>query len=333
MSYKKAMRTKHFCGKGESREYETFNYAGSIPGDITDLTGSDPVGDNSKIYICGTYTHAVTLSTSFVYKGYISGDGVFYNLNFPNAMTYLEGVRSNGETHIQTVGYYLKLGSSIGCLYQGPLDGSGMWTSISFPSSVGSICHGVINNLVVGNYSSETMMSGAFIYNIKSKTYYDVVKPNTSSISVYGICGGECGIYTLCGQLTDASGKELGFIVDWNNRYHILYNWQTYSYDNDPVTTISTGFYGISIGCDTNYYSLVGNWASATGISGFFATIKRSKCSKHFKPKAKWENITYPGETATSSNTVSGNLVIGSYLSVNGPTTTVSGFVAQKTCA
>src|SRR6185436_5138971 len=95
---------------------------------------------------------------------------------------------------------------AFGCLYEGLLDGSGIWTQI-LPTSdkpvINTICHSTMHNLIVGNYDTILIAGKAFIYDIEKHTYYDIIKPGAQSITAYGIWynGGES--YTICGGYTE----------------------------------------------------------------------------------------------------------------------------------
>lgn len=326
------MSTSILCKTGP-RTYNTLTYPNLGPNDSTIVTGIRSINQSSKVYITGYTLVSQGTGTGFVYKGSVSGQGTFYDLNFPGAVTNLYGPNVLDHNTIQVVGNYFLNDMSLGCLYEGPLDGSGVWTTILPPNAIDALCHSVMYGLIVGNYMDEIGASHAFIYNIKDATYYTINKIDAISITAYGIWYNGCGIYTICGGFVQISEvqKNVAYLVDWNGSE--LYNWQTYNYNNDPVKTILTHFDGISSVCDSNEYTLTGDWigvGSSDASLAFFAKVRRSKCSGEFKTRAKWESITYPDSDSTSGDSVCGNVVIGVYSDIGSNVS--KAYISERTC-
>jgi len=315
-----------------NRKYITFNYPTSQGGGKTLLTGIRDVIDNKgQVYISGFYKYP-TQSASvvpFVYKGTMGGTGTWHVLNYPSSYgttvieTNLYGPNNGAKhNHIQVVGNYTTEetnGSSIGCLYEGPLDGTGLWTTlipISSKPVLNTIAHSTMGGYVVGNYSTKQLHSKAFIYDIKNKKFHKILKSDSKSITAYGIWHNKKNQYTICGGYTNGNvetGINTGYLVDWDSDTHRFSNWKSFNYDNNPLTAIITHFDGITSDNHNGYY-LTGDWIGRSPNSsklGFFAHVKRKPNNKF--TKAIWSSIScdnYP----TSGNSVYKKAVIGVYV-------------------
>lgn len=319
-----------------ARKYFTLNYPSSIPGGKTLLTGIRQVTHYSnKYYISGFYKSPdEKLVIPFVYNGRLSGDGTWNILNYPSSEgktvleTNLYGPNNGLKNNIQVVGNYTtkETGkSTIGCLYEGPLDGSGKWTTI-IPNLnepvLNTIAHSTMGGLVVGNYNTQVDLGKAFIYDIKQKKYYEIIKQNAKNITGYGIWQNDHDFYTICGGYSDLnaiSGLGSGYLVDWDNKNKKLSNWRSFNYNNDPINSIVTHFDGITSDGHGGY-NLTGDWIGVNDGPelGFFAQINGEI--------AKWAPISFPHHKVTSGNSVSKEIVIGVYLSVEDKT--VNGYVS-----
>ena len=307
------------------RKYYTFNYPSPTQGGNTLLTGIRRTKDDpKKVYISGFYTCSNgTCVVPFVYKGSLSGKGKWYVLNYPSSpgktvtSTNLYGPSNGLKSNIRVVGNYttVEAGSSdIGCLYEGPLNGSGKWTTLIPTSSkpvLSTIAHSTMRGLVVGNYSTQTKMSKAFIYDIKHRKYVHIIKPGAKSITAYGIWYNGGSSYTICGGYSNAnisSGVGSAYLVDWDKKNRKFSNWRNYNYNNDPIKAIVTHFDGITSDGQGGYY-LTGDWLGVGNGPelGFFCHVKRQK--------AQWAPISFPGQLVTSGNSVYKKVVIGVYTS------------------
>jgi len=323
----------------ESRHYRTFNYPDMVSGGETLLTGIRGVaGSCNQVYISGFYNAPNNASvTSFIYKGPVNGSGNWYNLNFPSSpgntvtLTNLYGPNNGKNSKIQVVGNYVaaETGSTLlGCLYRGPLNGSGTWTTL-VPTAknpvLNTIAHSTMGGLVVGNYETQPDVRKAFIYDIKLNTYYKIKKQNAQDVTAYGIWHNGGNSYTICGGYSNmniTSGIDTGYLVDWNNKTKKLSNWRSFNYNNNPVEAIVTHFDGIT--SDGNGgYNLTGDWLGVGNSTelGFFCHVNKQN-------QAKWVPISYPGQLVTSGNSVYEKTVIGVYTSpgdnsVNGYISTV----------
>lgn len=369
------------------RKYKTLNFPNALPESKTLLTGIRGVDGDSKdkVYISGFYEPPTTIDseevkdgdevtgitkvaskvTSFIYKGCLHGRGKWYELNFPDStVTNLYGP-NNGKNskEIQVVGNYTttKTGSTLlGCLYEGPLKGTGNWTTI-VPKSlsptqkiINTICHSTNGGLVVGNYDTILVQGKAFIYDIKLKKYYEIAKNGSKSITAYGIwynSENSKPTYTICGgysNLNLQSGVSSAYLVDWNNDSKEFSNWRSYSFNNSPVTSLITHFDGITTD-GNNGYNLTGDSIGADESSiAFFVNVpactldslnipissdgkksRKSKMSKVTKitADATWSEISYPvSKGKTSGNSVYQSTVIGVYSTSKGEQ--VNGYIS-----
>ncbi len=311
------------------RKYRTFNYPDMTAGGQTLLTGIRGVkNQKEQVYISGFYNSPNDGPvTSFIYKGTLNGKGTWHPLNFPPTpgvvvtSTNLYGPTNGKNVPLEVVGNYFVLEngttSAIGCLYQGPLNGSGKWTSLIPPANnpvLNTIAHSTMNGLVVGNYETQPGVSKAFIYDIKQKKYHQIKKKNARDITAYGIWH-NCGhSYTICGGYSDlnaTTGVDSAYLVDWNSQKKKLSNWRTYNYNNNPKKAIITHFDGITSDGHGGY-NLTGDWLGISRSTelAFFCNV-----SKH--NHAHWAPISYPNHRLTSGNSVYKTAVIGVYTSKN----------------
>lgn len=286
--------------KGE-RVYLPLNGA-----EMTTLTGIRSLGTTQ--YVCGFYGSPAA-ATSVVYVGDRTGQGVWYPLNYPDgASTNLYGPDVLSRDCIRVVGSIFDAASNqIGCMYEGPVDGSGAWTLIQpqFENpTLNTICHSTAGGLVVGNYDTVIIQGRAFIYDIQTQEYINFTPtPNIKSITAYGIWSNGNHQYTIVGSYAspDSPNLSTAYIVDWNHRTQTYSHFTTYSYQNSP--TIVTHFDGIGAGSHGDKYILTGDYINATFEHGFIAYIKRD-CLGGFQRKAKWVPLQSPGQTLISGNSV-----------------------------
>ena len=316
------------------RIYLKFNYPGATPGSKTLLTGIRSHGET--LYITGFYEDFETIS--FLYRGDVSG-----NINSPcshNSYNILDYPSAPGRTvestnlygpdilksGVRVVGNYTTVEagtSTIGCMYEGPLNGEGKWITLT-PSddTLNTIAHSTMGNLVVGNYDTLLVQGKAFIYDVKKQTYHEIVKPYAVSITAYGIWHNQGHCYTICGSYTDINQIGVGYLVDWNNKTHEFSNWRDYNYPKSVITH----FDGITSD-ECGGYNLTGDSFLITGEQiGFFAQVHRHKNCKF--SHSKWSEIKYPGSTATSGNSVDKETVIGVYTDASDLAGAVNGYIS-----
>jgi len=335
----------------KTRIYKTFNFPGSLPGSKTLLTGIRQINKNNYV-ITGFYEYPESAfsTISFVFKGKLNGNGKWYILNYPSSpditveQTNLYGPdvvhnHCNGTITYNVVGNYTKVDvtSTYGALYQGLLNGIGKWTTIvptplSSDPILGTICHSTMGNLVVGNYNTLLIQGKAFIYDIKTGIYTDIVKPQAISVTAYGIWKNKnCEHnYTIAGGFFNVPGAEGAYLVDWDNKKKKFSNWTNFNFNNDAVRSIATHFDGISGNDNDNVYTLTGVYVDIEhplSPQAFFACVNRKCHSRRFNPVAHWKTLSFPNSTGTSGNSVSEDVVIGVYNSGDDQGT-VNGYIS-----
>jgi hypothetical protein len=306
------------------RQYSTFNF---LPVGKTFLTGIRGVKNSNKVYISGVYTPPNANDTrGLVYKGHLSGQGQWHVLNYPSfpgaTVTGTSLYGPNNGSHkgtIQVVGNYntQEAGQrALGCLYEGPLDGSGQWTTL-LPTDeqpvINTIAHSTMGGLVVGNYDTQLATGKAFLYDIKTKEFFQIKHKDAVSITAYGIWH-DCGHhYTIAGGFTQLDGlqtRSYAYIAHWNHKKKKLSHFMAYAYGNDPKTALITHFDGIT-GDGKGGYNLTGDWvgldAQSTSEQAFFAHVRG------LRGCATWKPIHYPGSKTTSGNSVYQKVIIGVY--------------------
>lgn len=167
--------------KSKDRIYLTFNYPGYVSGSKTLLTGIR--GQGKTLYITGFYEPPDSKTISFLYKEDLRGttgacsDNSWNNLDYPGSKeTNLYGQLILDCDKVRAVGNYTtedtdglqpdqislkekssigKESGTIGCMYEGKLDGSVKWTKL-VPTSdtINTIAHSTMGDLVVGNYDT-----------------------------------------------------------------------------------------------------------------------------------------------------------------------------------
>ena len=313
-----------------TRKYRTFNYPNQQSGGAMSLTGIRAVkGSDREIYITGWYRPPGDgLEQPFIYKGRISGKGIFHPLSYPSSSgvtvthTNWYGPNNGKSDNIQVVGSYAteETGSaSLGALYIGPIDGSGMFRTLKPTSDIqvsNTIAHSTMGGLVVGNYDTDTVIGNAFIYDIKEDIYYNITREGAKSLTSYGIWHNKGHSYTICGGYSNATpetGPDSGYLVDWNSQEKTFSNWRIYSYNNDSKTLV-THFDGITGDCEGGY-NITGTGAAPTELA-FFANISKKK-------DPTWEQIQFE-DYVTTGNSVCAGVVIGIYITQDG----INGYIS-----
>ncbi len=321
-----------------SRHYSPFNYPSEQEGN-TLLTGVRLFNKKHKEYlITGFFEPKPEGQTkSFVYLGPLSSTGAkdpanFYELDFPSSSgktvvsTNLYSPNpGNSKNTIDVVGNYTTAeqpGVTFGCLYQGKLDGTGIWRTLEPTGATQVIAHSTHMGLVVGNYFAG--QPKAFLYDIYTNEYFDISIPNLISITAYGIWkNGNTNIYTICGGFLSSNfpSQEKAYLYDWNQDQKSFSNFRVYSYGNESAAI--THFDGITTD-GYGGYNLVGDYVKLTGglENAFFCHIP---CGSG---KARWETIQVPPNQLTSGNTVQDSTAIGVYHSSNSGL--IHGYLAKK---
>jgi hypothetical protein len=320
-----------------SRFYYTFNYPTSTTNSKTILTGIRQTKTHDKVLITGFYEQLNNPTITFIYKGKLNGKGKWHTFSYPSSdnltvtSTNLCGPNNDYNKQITAVGNYTTQQSGMttfGCLYQGLINNTGIWTTLT-PTSVNlvisTIAHSTMGNLVVGNYDTQLNEGIGFIYDIKKKVYYDITLPTTTeSVTAYGIYHNGNHSYTICGGYSDITSSpkiEFGYIINWNNKTKVFTDFHKYNYNND-IKNLITHFDGITTDNKGGYF-LTGDNFGINDLSGsaFVAHINKNKI-------AKWELISYPKADITSGNSILDDTVIGVYTDINDQS--VNGFISLK---
>jgi hypothetical protein len=211
-----------------------------------------------------------------------------------------------------------------GVLYEGPLDGSGSWTTIDMPAVGGAtvrntIPHSTMGELIVGNYDLKGAEPGkfnAFIYNINTGVFQPLMLGSAKLVTAYGIWqnGRDSTSYTIAGGLDDGSGLNVGYLVDYDSRTSMTSNLRTFRYDNAP--DLITHFEGVTQ-FGPHHYSLAATGDQDKENRGAaFAVVERNPDGSF--GEAEWQRVQPPSSGISTGNTVLTNNLFGIYQTGNG---------------
>jgi len=185
-------------------------------------------------------------------SGPITGGAQFYG---PNTNYYNPAI---GSGNIRAVGAYKATASDPyqnGMVYTGPLNGSGIWTSIQVPGDpfdpVGdTIPHSTMGNLVVGNFNLQSAPAAGtgFIYDLsKPSAPWSTFILGSYSTTFYGVWqngGANSTKYTIVGGISDVSNGGKGLVLNYDSATQNITNETQLSFGNNP--SLVTHFEGIS---------------------------------------------------------------------------------------
>ena len=312
-------------GSFDGVRYSTLNYPPAAGGS-TLLTGVRGIGGSSQVYISAIYELAGSATmNAALYKGLTSGGGTWYALAYPSSpgatvtSTAFYGPDDFDDGGISVVGNYTtaEVGNlPIGLLYQGPLDGSGSWRTLTPPQATTTIAHSNMDGFAVGNY--ETAAGGvgpgrAFVYDIASDTYSELVKPGAVSITAYGIWHNGGTSYTIAGGYAEI-GLTAAYLVDWDSATQTASHWKTYRFKDQPqAITLLSHFEGITTDGAGGYNLAADSIVIENGVvlDAAFVNIPRNDDGTF--GDATWTTISYPESSLTSANTVYQRDVMGIY--------------------
>ncbi|NBX98958.1 MAG: hypothetical protein EBQ83_01710 [Burkholderiaceae bacterium] len=333
------------CGSGSSDTsspaaitYTTIN--SSTPAtNSTSLTGIRGVSNSSNVYITGGAVTSSNVWSNQLYVGPITGGGTYYTLNVPgsNSTTNAYSADNWSGNQVEVVGSSTINGISRGFLYQGPVAnnngvgtvGTAPWYDITYTSGgtvYPSIPHSVMNNIAVGGYQAGGVT--AYICDITApatpvcNNMNSIFPSTTLSSSAYGVWWNGGNSYTITGGYSTALYTDLttpnpvgseAFIVDYNSSTKTYSNFMSYSWKNDTTGIYSSHFEGITADLVKGGYNLPGEGILANGtMSVGFVHIARTSTGG-FNPVATWIQVTYPGSTTTTADTVYQNNLLGVY--------------------
>jgi hypothetical protein len=314
--------------KNQNMQFQEFNYPAAGATDSTFLTGIRSTAASENVFITGVFKPLDSGTTQgLLYKGSIAANTGEWNLiNVPNATsTSLYSVADIGNNLIRVVGSYKTTETQsldLGCFYEGTISGNGKWLQLD-PSSLVSngdqvlnvIAHSVHGDIIVGNFDTKLISGRAFIYNITSKKFIEILYPNATSITAYGVWHNNDTSYTICGGFSDIGDSDVpkgianGLIFDYDSKTEAFSAFTSYSYKNQPKRSIFYHFSGITkVG--KNSYALSAWVIDPNGTGSGARTIARRKRNGTFG-KSKFTRWDYPNALITTSNSVWNDWIIG----------------------
>jgi hypothetical protein len=302
------------------------NYPGA-GGDSTFLTGVRGVANSSEVYISGFYAPPGSTAgiAGLIYKGATSGGGTWYTFTYPSSpgatvtSIGLYGPDNGPAGGITVVGNITTAeagdAAPIGAIYQGPLDGSGSWRTITPPSATATIAHSNMDGLAVGNYetSSGAGPGHAFVYDIDADSYSELVKPGAISITAYGLWHNGGTSYTIAGGYAEI-GIAAAYLADWDSSKHTASNWKSYRFKNQPqAITLLSHFEGITTDGTGGYNLAADSIVVESGVVVDAALVNVPRNQDGRFGDATWTTVSYPDSTVTSANTVYAQDILGVY--------------------
>jgi hypothetical protein len=250
------------------------------------------------------------------------GGNTVYGAMFYGPNTHRFNPTAIPDGNVRAVGTYLENGPDDfqkGMIYDGPLDGTGAWTSLHVPGAdiAATIPHSTMGNLVVGNYNLFTSVSVGrpFVYDIDSPSYTRLDINGAEAATIYGIWqnGGELSTsYTIIGGLVQtASSTSQGFIASYDAISQGVTGLALYSFAGDVA--VATHFEGIS--AYNGGFSIAANAVSGGVSSPAYAFIPYTgSVGSYVYGQATWTAVvnTINGTSATG-DTVIDDRVMGIY--------------------
>jgi hypothetical protein len=332
---------------GQSNPVAGVTYAnaanfGTMP--VTAWQGIRGADSSGQFLIAGTSN-----SNGLLYEGTIAGAGTSYAVNFPNAATTsVYGPDNLGGSVVRLVGSYKNTDASTatvtvnGFLYEGTTAGfsqASNYRTIDYPGAKFNYVHSTMGGLAVGNYDSPVAHGQyglplgpghAYLYDVaQSKFLTDIVFPGSLSNTAYGIWYNGGTSYTICGgySLTpvnnlDDQNRPIGqaYLVDYDSATGLFSNWTSFNYPNG--VNFITHFEGIS-SVEKGVYTLNADSVqagSSNPAQGSWVTVHRNADGSF--GQGTWVDLNYPNVDptthVTSSNSVSGNQVVGLVIGAGG---------------
>jgi hypothetical protein len=273
-----------------------------------------------------------------------SGTGSWYVMNVPSSInsavsTSIYGPDSLGNGNYNLVGTYTSSTNSntYSFIYTGPLTSTPQASNFitvqaKYPNgqlAQYTILHSVSGGLAAGNYGSpNSLLGNAFIYDPQnlSRPQTDLQFPvNQKSYSVYGIWHNGGNSYTVAGGVSGGlidkkSGEPvtLAYLMDYDRATGLTSNFQTFQYkpvgaakkyfNNDGVITHFEGIWSDGKGL----YKLPATVTSFTGGLSIAVTAKViRRPNGHFTTSASWKQISLPGSTFATNDSIFGDTSIG----------------------
>ena len=305
--------------------------------------GIQPVSAWQGIRESNTPGHYLITGTSgnngLLYDGPISGvGGTSYLVNFPGATsTSVYGPDLLPDGSIRLVGSYKNGDGTVhGFFYEGTLAGlnqANNYRTIDYPGAKYTYIHSTMGGFAVGNADgpegNAPLGTGhAFLYDIAHNVLLpDIVYPGSTSTTAYGIWYNGGTSYTICGgySMLQSPGQPLAsaYLVDYNSATGVYSNWKSFDYPNGLIgQDFISHFEGIS-SVEAGVYTLSADSVqvgSANPAQGSFVSVRRN--SDGTFGDGAWVDLNVPspgaGASISSSNSVSGNQVVGLVIGTTG---------------
>ncbi len=294
--------------------YTTFGNPGSVVTTVTGIRGNNMTGD-------------FTLGSGGATGGVLYTLPSLVPVPFPTSTS--SGVNFNGAT--TNTPYGPSFGSATGILrvagsYKTTANGNGdlgyfydgatapgqqITTLRGAADAYNTIGHSTFGNQLVGNWDiGNANVGNAFLYTISTGTMATINRPGPyTSTTAYGVYGDR-----IAGGSSLGPGLSRAYILNQSTGVYT-------DYDAPGTGTVVTHFEGITGGGRANTYNLVADSVDATGTHAWVVHVDENGT-------ATWTELSVPGSTTTSANSIYGNTAIGVY-TLNGVTyaftTTVPG--------
>lgn len=333
------------------QEINTVSYMDfNNPNGQTTIQGIRGVSESENVYITASLLGQNSIVQGLIYEGKLLGNGnagKWHVINFPSTASQIVtntscyGPNNGTNGNIQIVGSY-KITTSTGGLpsgnlgfyYEGPLDGSGIWTPVT-PNGGNTnnvFVHSIMGGIAVGNYDVENDKNGyAFLYDINTKEYTEFKLPDSLTNTLYGIWHNGGNSYTVTGGYTSPKFGKLSqaFLVDYDSKTKQISNLKAFSYKNETTMSIITHFEGITASSNKGY-NLAADWVTINGEGSGASFVYVNRNSDGTFGEANWIDIEFPDSNITSANTVYNNNILGIYVVKNDSgTTTISSYTAK----
>jgi len=253
-----------------------------------------------------------------------------YIVNYPGASTTsIYGPDYKGNAVYRLVGSYQKYKDNniYGLFYQGSLSeltNQNNYKTIFIGYSY-TFIHSTIENILVGNYDQTDLGPiQAFLMIIDIGKVINISYPGSKSNTVYGVWYDGDGNYTLCGgysnldvNITDIYIGNIikpfgqAYLVNYNSVTNEFTNWTTLNYPY--INNVLTHFEGIS-SSDKNKYQLAADTVHLDKIITSYVEVTKDNFNNFIVEK--WIDFLYPlpGVIVSSSNSVSNNNIVGTYV-------------------
>ena len=169
----------------------------------------------------------------------------------------------------------------VASLYQGPLNGNGVWTYLNIPTDTilyNSWATKIMEGIVIGSYTTIDKDFKSFIYDTQNSQYYQLNYPGSAFTIAGDIWSNGRPYYTIVGgyinknitktdnlnELDKIINSGAAFMVRWNSDTGHFSNWKTFYLDNSKTLGVLTAFTGISSNGYDEYHLIAENFNQLT---------------------------------------------------------------------